>query len=58
MTFRQPETGDKRTVTGRLTQYRDDGARGPEVAVEIADEKEALSLPLEAIEKARLEIEL
>jgi ribosome maturation factor RimP len=59
VTFRSPETGDKRTVKGLLKEYRDDGPDGPEITVDVTEGKEeTLTLPLETIETARLEIEL
>ena len=58
VTFREPESGTKRTVIGRLNEYRDDGPEGPEVTVDLAEREERLTLPLDAIEVARLEIEL
>lgn len=59
VTFRPPEADAKRTVTGRLTDYRDDGPDGPEVTVDVTEgARETLRLPLAAIDAARLEIEL
>lgn len=58
VTFLEPETSAKRSVIGRLAEYRDDGPRGPEVTLDVTEEEERLTLPLETIEVARLEIEL
>lgn len=58
VTFRKPESGDKRTVVGRLEKYRDDGPEGPEVTVDVSEGEERLTLPLDRVERARLEIEL
>lgn len=56
VTFREPETGGKRTVVGRLQGLREGGA---EPRVELAvDDGEPMVLPLSAIELAKLEIEL
>lgn len=59
VTFREPESGKKRTVVGRLGELREpDGPGGPEVAIDLVERNETLVLPLEAVEVARLEIEL
>jgi len=59
VTFREPGTGQKRTVVGRLGEPREPGGSGgPEVAIDLAQGEETLVLPLEAVEMARLEIEL
>jgi ribosome maturation factor RimP len=59
VTHRDPESGRKRTDVGRLGEYRERGAGGgPELTLELSDRNEALVLPVEAIEIARLEIEL
>lgn len=58
VTFRDPETGGKRTVIGRLKDYRDDGPSGPEITVDVTEREERLTLPLSDVEVARLEIEL
>lgn len=59
VTHRDPETGRKRTVVGRLGELREGGACGrPEVSLNLVDRDETLRLPLDAIEMARLEIEL
>ncbi len=59
VTFREAESGKKRTVVGRLGELREPGGTGgPEVAIALAERDETLVLPLEAVEMARLEIEL
>lgn len=58
VSFRDFETGRKRTVVGRLKEYRDDGPGGPEIVVDVSEREERLTLPLDVIEVARLEIEL
>lgn len=59
VTHRDPESGKKRTVVGRLGEYRDRGAEGrPEITLHLVERDEALTLPLDAVETARLEIEL
>lgn len=55
VTYREPESGTKRTVVGRLGGYREN-ARA--VVLEIEDREGALELPLDVVEMARLEIEL
>ncbi len=56
VTFQAPEAKTKRTITGRLESFREEG--GCEIEVRIADTGERLVLPLSQIQKARLEIEL
>lgn len=59
VTHRDPESGKKRTVVGRLGELRDEGASGrAEVQLHLVERDETLDLPLDAIEMARLEIEL
>lgn len=59
VTHRDVESGKKQTVLGRIGEYRDAGAGGrPEVTLHLAEREETLDLPLDAIEMARLEIEL
>lgn len=62
VTHRDPDTGQKRTDVGRLGAFRESGAGGgPEIALELAERAEGentLVLPLDAVEVARLEIEL
>lgn len=61
VTYRNPESGKKQTVVGRLRRYLEaeeaDG-QSPEIQLELTDRDERLALPLDAIEVARLEIEL
>jgi ribosome maturation factor RimP len=62
VTFEEPRPDGagarKRTVVGRLREFREGGASGGEI--EVVDEKtgEALTLPLDDVKTARLEIEL
>lgn len=56
VSFRQPETQTKRTVSGRLAAFREEGDGLVEVFVEETQEHLSLSLP--QIIKAKLEIEL
>ncbi len=59
VTHRDPETGKKQTDVGRLAAFRKTGAGGgPEIVLELAERDETLKLPLDAVETARLEIEL
>ncbi len=59
VTFREAESGKKRTVVGRLGALREPGGSGGlEVAIDLVERDETLVLPLEAVEVARLEIEL
>jgi len=59
VTHRDPETGKKRTVVGRLGEYREQGSGGrPGITLHLVERDETLDLPLDAIEMARLEIEL
>ena len=61
VTFREPEGGKKRTVLGRIEEYRKTGPEGPEISLgpaERSERGESLTLPLDRIELARLEIEL
>jgi ribosome maturation factor RimP len=59
VTFREPESGKKRTVVGRLGALREPGGpEGPEVAIDLVERDETLVVPLESVEVARLEIEL
>lgn len=58
VTHRDPESGKKRTDVGRLGEYRERGAGGPEIALELSGQDGTLVVPLESIELARLEIEL
>lgn len=60
VTHRDPETGRKRTDVGRLGELRENPAAGgrPEVTLDLVERDETLHLPLDAIEMARLEIEL
>lgn len=59
VTHRDPETGKKRTDVGRLAAFREAGAGGrPEIVLELALREETLELSLDAVETARLEIEL
>lgn len=59
VTHREPDTGKKQTVVGRIGEYRDAGAGGrPEITLHLAERDETVDLPLDAIEMARLEIEL
>ena len=59
VTHRDPETGKKRTDVGRLAAFREAGAGGgPEIVLELAERDETLLLSLDAVETARLEIEL
>lgn len=61
VTHRDPETGSKRTDVGRLDDFRETGAAGPEIRLELTEgskEPNTLVLPLDAVEVARLEIEL
>ncbi len=55
VTFRSPETGRKRTVSGRLVAY---DAAAPAVEIEEAERGERLRLTLAEIEAARLEVEI
>lgn len=56
VTFREPESGQKRTVVGRLGGLRE-GVAEPQVEIAV-DDGETMVLPLAAIELAKLEIEL
>jgi ribosome maturation factor RimP len=58
VTHRDPETGRKRTDVGRLGELRERGTGRPEVTLDLLERDETLHLPLDAIEMARLEIEL
>jgi len=59
VTHRDPSTGRKRTDVGRLGELVDPGAGGrPVVTLQLVERDESLQLPLDAIEMARLEIEL
>jgi ribosome maturation factor RimP len=59
VTHRDAETGKKRTDVGRLAAFREAGAGGPpEIVLEVAERDETLLLSLDAVESARLEIEL
>lgn len=58
MTFRSPDTGAKRTVQGLLESFDEAGPGGGTVTVVESDRDERITLPLEAVEKTRLEIEL
>lgn len=55
VTYRDPETGNKRTDVGRLGGYREDERT---VLLELREGDDAVSVPLDAVESARLEIEL
>lgn len=55
VTYRDPATGEKRTDVGRLGGYREE-QRAILLAVE--EGGEPVTLPLDAVESARLEIEL
>jgi ribosome maturation factor RimP len=59
VSHRDPETGKKRTDVGRLAAFRERGAGGgPEITLELSEPDGTLVLPLDAIEMARLEVEL
>lgn len=55
VTYRDPETGNKRTDVGRLGGYREDEGA---ILLELREGDEAVKLPLDAVESTRLEIEL
>lgn len=55
VTYRDPETGKKRTDVGRLGGYREDERA---ILLDVGEGDEAVKLPLDAVESARLEIEL
>lgn len=52
-----PADGGKRTVVGRLTDYRP-GDGGGDITIEESQSGESLDIPLERVSVARLEIEL
>lgn len=65
VSFVSPESGDKRTVVGRLEAFRgaqdDESASGQdegEVTVRVEETDEVLTLSLSSIQVARLEVEL
>lgn len=62
VTHRDPDTGKKRTDVGRLAACRETGASGgPEITLELTERakgESSLDLSLDAVEAARLEIEL
>ncbi len=55
VTYRDPATGEKRTDVGRLGGYREDQRA---ILLELEEGGEAVKLPLDVVESARLEIEL
>lgn len=55
VTYRDPATGKKRTDVGRLGGYREDERA---ILLDVGEGDEAVKLPLDAVESARLEIEL
>lgn len=55
VTYRDPATGKKRTDVGRLGGYREEDRA---ILLEVGEGDEAVKLPLDAVESARLEIEL
>lgn len=59
VTFHEPDGGKKRTVVGRLEEFRPAGPAGAEGEITVTTEGgERLDLPLPTIQVARLEIEL
>lgn len=55
VTYRDPSTGAKRTEVGRLGGYQDDDRT---ILLALQEGEEPVKLPLDAVESARLEIEL
>lgn len=58
VTFRSPETGQKRTVVGRLAEFEPHPAHRSGTAVVETETGERLVLDLDDVQVARLEIEL
>jgi ribosome maturation factor RimP len=56
VTYREEESGGKKTVAGRLAAFRPEA--GGSIEVTAAERGEALTIPLDRIQLARLEIEI